>query len=278
MKDVGKSDLGETELTLAFRIESICERFEAAWRAGERLDIEGCLLGFTASEQTVLARELIALELYWRRRAGERPDPAEYLARFSFVAVDIPIDFRPDQPTKAALDRPIAPSFLPTHPRLTCQVGSGDAERLDGGVAWPVVPGYEILDEMGRGGMGIVYRARQVSADRTVALKMILPSQLGGPTVLQRFQAEAEAVVRLDHPNIVPVYDVGEFSGRPFYSMKLIEGGSLANGADRLKNDLTTAVRLVADIARAVHHAHQRGLIHRDLKPANILMDLEDRP
>ena len=126
--------------------------------------------------------------------------------------------------------------------------------------------------------MGVVYKARHLRLDRPVALKMILLDQLAGPTVLQRFRAEAEAVVQLDHPNIVPVYDVGEPGGRPFYSMKLIEGKSLADRADQFTNDLAAAARLVATVAKAVHHAHQRGLIHRDLKPANILIDAENRP
>jgi serine/threonine protein kinase len=140
------------------------------------------------------------------------------------------------------------------------------------------VPGYEVLGELGRGGMGVVYSARQIRPERVVALKMIPPSLLMGATALRRFRSEAQAMARLDHPHIVSVYEVGESEARPFFSMKLMEGGSLAGRGEALKEDPAAGARLVAAIARAVHHAHQRGVIHRDLKPANILLDAEGRP
>jgi tetratricopeptide (TPR) repeat protein len=137
---------------------------------------------------------------------------------------------------------------------------------------------YEIRRELGRGGMGVVYEARQVSLNRPVALKMVKAGLLAGDDELRRFRNEAEAVALLDHPGVVPVYEVGEHDGRQYFSMKLVAGGSLVPLIDRYTHDPRAAARLVAEAAEAVAHAHARGLLHRDLKPANILVDAEGHP
>ncbi len=138
-----------------------------------------------------------------------------------------------------------------------------------GGVS---VPGYEIVRELGRGGMGVVYQARHLKLDRVVALKMILAGGHAGGTELARFKTEAEAIARLQHPNIVQVYEIGEHDGRPFFSLEFCPGGSLDKKLNGLPLPPKEAAQLVETLARAMQSAHQAQVIHRDLKPANILL------
>ncbi|CAN5291815.1 hypothetical protein BH10PLA2_BH10PLA2_08880 [soil metagenome] len=142
----------------------------------------------------------------------------------------------------------------------------------------PLLADYEIRGELGRGGMGIVYRARQKSLDRSVALKVLRTVGMGTSADAERFRNEAVFVAQLDHPHIVPIYEVGEQNGSLYYSMKLIEGGSLRDHLARFQNEPRKAGQLVATVARAVQHAHQYGILHRDLKPSNILLDGDDQP
>ena len=137
---------------------------------------------------------------------------------------------------------------------------------------------YELLKVVGEGGMGIVYKARQLSLNRPVALKMIKTARFPSPDEVRRFQNESEAVARLDHPNIVPVYEVGQYEDQHYFSMKLIAGESLDKRSKDYLSDPRRAAELLVTASGAIHHAHQRGILHRDLKPANILIDSEGRP
>jgi predicted Ser/Thr protein kinase len=137
---------------------------------------------------------------------------------------------------------------------------------------------YELLAEVARGGMGIVYQARQKGLNRIVALKMILPGSLANPEDVRRFQTEAEAAARLQHPNIVAVHEVGAAGGQHFYSMEYIDGPSLARRLESGPLPGHVAARYVRTIAQAVHFAHRHGILHRDLKPSNILLDPNDEP
>ena len=153
-----------------------------------------------------------------------------------------------------------------------------DSSELTQGARIRYFDDYEIEAELGRGGMGVVYKARQISLNRVVALKMIRAGVLADSAELQRFQNEAEAVALLDHPGIVPVYEVGEHNGQRYFSMKLITGDSLAVQVASFQGNLRAGASLLAETAEAVHHAHMQGILHRDLKPANILIDSEGHP
>ncbi|HLJ92026.1 MAG TPA: serine/threonine-protein kinase [Gemmataceae bacterium] len=153
--------------------------------------------------------------------------------------------------------------------RLT-ETPPGPCDAISAG--WPEIAGYEIQGVLGRGGMGVVYKARQAGLNRLVALKMILAGAHAGSDQIARFQAEAEAVASLQHPNIVQIYAVGEENHIPYFSLELVEGGSLAQRIDGFPQPVREAAQLVETLARAMHYAHERGVVHRDLKPANILL------
>jgi serine/threonine-protein kinase len=215
--------------------------------------------------------------------AGARPDPDDWLRRHPDLADELAEFFR-DQQQFDSLVAPLRspnPSTAPHEPRSVADA----TPRPDGNGTVPLcVEGrpafgdYELLGEIARGGMGVVYKARQVSLNRTVALKMILAGQFASADDVQRFRLEAEAAASLDHPNIVPIYEVGARDGQPYFSMKLIDGGKLTAHVHQYVRQPRSAARVLATVARAVEHAHQRGLLHRDLKPANILLDHEGQP
>jgi WD40 repeat protein/serine/threonine protein kinase len=176
--------------------------------------------------------------------------------------------------TGATRELPAA-AFSPTltagQPSPEADKGAG-REAGDVNQAARVVPGFELLSELGRGGMGVVYKARQIKLNRLVALKMILAGGYASAHQLRRFQTEAEAVARLKHPNIVQIHEIGKHNGLPYFSLEFVDGGTLARKTNGTPLSALQAAQLVETLARAVHYAHQQGIIHRDLKPANILL------
>ena len=137
---------------------------------------------------------------------------------------------------------------------------------------------YELLEEIGRGGQGVVFRARQKSLNRTVALKVISLGQWASKAHLKRFRLEAEAAAHLEHPGIVPIHEVGERDGQCYFSMKFVEGGQLDEVVRRSPMSIRQGAELIAKVARTAHYAHEHGILHRDIKPGNVLLDAKGEP
>jgi WD40 repeat protein/serine/threonine protein kinase len=206
-------------------------------------------------------------ELFAHQQQNDvRSDPAwlDQLARLE-----------PDQITDESVPRVTREWVTARDAETPSGAGDADNEELSPQpvpMPWPVVPGYEVLGELGRGGMGVVYKARQTGVNRLVALKMIRAGQGAGAEELARFRREAEAAGRLQHPNLVQVYEVGAHAGLPYLCLEYVDGGNLAERLAGLPQPARPAAALVELLARAMHYAHERGIVHRDLKPANILL------
>ena len=256
------------------RINDDADRFERAWKQGPRPKIEDYLAEGDPDLRAALLEELLRVERELRLREGEHPGPEEYSLRFSQHAALIEAVFGPGPDRTGAEDQRPGPTtaFVPTdgHAEPNGEPPPGSHARYFGD--------YEIERELGRGGMGVVFQARQISLNRPVALKMILAGQLADETDVKRFYTEAEAAANLDHPGIVPIFEVGQHEGQHYFSMGFIEGRSLAQRLTEGPLPPREAADLMARVADAIDFAHQRRVIHRDLKPGNILLDPNGNP
>ncbi len=261
-------------LTIAVRVDLLCDRFETAWAGGERPRIETYLEGPDGLAASAAFRELLNLELALRRATGEYPTRNEYRTRFPYFGVEIAAAFPGTD--KSDVEARGGDSDRPTD--VDNELTSPTAWSSPKPASWPTLDGYELLSELGRGGMGVVYKALDIRLKRLVALKTILARELATSESLIRFQVEAETVARLQHPNVVQVYTVGERRGLPYFAMEYVEGGSLARKLDGTPWPPVEAARLMEVLARAVDQVHRLGIIHRDLKPGNVLLAADGTP
>jgi WD40 repeat protein/Tfp pilus assembly protein PilF len=236
------------------------------WQAGERIIAETYLRNYPKLHDDVdTVVDMIYSEFLLRERQGERPDPCEYAQRFpehaaAFVA-------------QVELHLAILTADVSVTHDGTSLVGDKPTRAVPGRT-WPVVPGYEILEELGRGGMGVVYKAQHLQLKRVVALKMLLAGVNADPEQLARFRTEAEADAQLQHANIVQIFEVGYSGGQPFLALEFVNGGNLKRCLGGTLLPGREAARLVETLARAVQLAHERGIVHRDLKPSNVLLQI----
>jgi hypothetical protein len=245
--------------------------------------------------EVTLRGRLPRSEILLREQLGEAVRFDEYFERFPQYAAllyrQLALhDLLPLSSARRLADQPAgrhgpgAPTMSANgHPTYAPAVGPATAEGNGSpgpaAAAFPTIPGYEILGKLPGGGRGVVYKARQVSLQRTVALKMIRDDDSpSAPEDLALFRREAEAVARLQHPHIVLIHDFGEYAGRPYFSMEFVEGGSLDQRLAAGLPPVAEAARLVETLARALHAVHLQGIVHRDLKPGNVLLGAGDTP
>ena len=278
--------------SLLERLDEAGDRFEDAWAAGRRPAIEPYLAEVPEPERPLLLGELLRLELEYRRRDGETPRPAEYLGRFSDHSAVVQDAFAdtpepaphgegtdahsratpPDQGRASGVEPPPDAGSRATPEQVTEPGTAAPAARR------PAIAGYEILGELGKGGMGVVYQARDLRLRRLVALKMIRAGAYATPAELARFRAEAEVQASLQHPNIVQIFEVGAAEECPYITQEYVDGGGLDKQIAGTPRPAHAAAQLVETLARAIHSAHQRGLVHRDLKPSNVLLTAGGTP
>jgi hypothetical protein len=262
---------GRGQCALAALLDDQSQR----WQRGERLLVEGYLAQQPALQEDAEAvLDLLYHEIVLREACGEAVGLEDYVRRFPQWAERLRLHF---QVHRALQVGPTSgPSTVPHAP-----LDLADQHTAPGPQAaaeWPPVPGYRILGELGRGGMSVVYLARQTQPQRLVALKMILAGGHAAADRRARFLAEADAIARLRHPQIVHIYEVGQHAGQPFLALEYVRGGSLAQRLADGPLPPRQAADLTQQLARAVAHAHRQGVIHRDLKPGNVLLTEEGQP
>jgi tRNA A-37 threonylcarbamoyl transferase component Bud32 len=246
---------------------SLLDRQQRSWMDGDRPSIDEILGDSTLRDDREALLDLVYNEIVVREEIGEVPTLDEYVARYPHLGPDLELHF--------AVHRAVHDRLLLDTQRITLAESipdiSSDSSPL-------LLKDYEVLGKLGQGGMGVVYRARHRTLRRQVAIKTFRPGQFPSPREVERFRIEAEAIARLQHPNIVQVFDIGDWRGVPYLVLELVDEGTLLQKLQTLPYAPRAAAELVRTLARAVEHAHGQKIIHRDLKPANVLFTRDGTP
>jgi tetratricopeptide (TPR) repeat protein len=250
-------------------LDALLDRQKQAWADGRRPTVEELLTGSPFDHDTEIFLDLLYNEIVTREELGEAPSAEEYARRYPHLRADLQLHFE----VHSALHEQLLGATHHVH-----DTESTPDRELAARATGPGLEDYEIVGQLGRGGMGVVYRARHRRLRRLVALKMFQPGWVPSPRELLRFHTEAEAIARLQHPNIVQIFEVGQAQGRPFLALELAPGGTLADKLQILPFAARAAAGLVQTLARAVQHAHAQQIVHRDLKPANVLFAADGTP
>jgi serine/threonine protein kinase/tetratricopeptide (TPR) repeat protein len=262
----------EADLSQAERIDKVASAFEAAWKAGQNPRLEDWLLNIGAADRPALVKELLLLEVHYRRQGGEAVAAAEYQQRFS------------------ELDESWLNAILTASPETAVHSDAAPPDRVAPSQASPGTirysGDYELREELGRGGMGVVYRGHDAGLGRTLAVKVLLEKHADNDELNRRFLEEAQIMGQLQHPGVAPIHDIGRLpDGRPFFSMKQIKGQTLAEllkshrgsapqqpAKNAAQQHLPLYLSIFEQVGQTVAFAHGRGILHRDLKPANVMV------
>lgn len=260
----------EEQISRRKSIDQICDEFESAWMTGRAPRIEDYITRVCSESQDALLHEMLLAEWDMLRMAGSTVQLTEYQQRFNTRSDVVSTTHQKWEDISAATE--VGDSAC-DETLLQRKTESSDEPETE-----LAIPGYELLGVLGRGGMGVVYKARQLKPNRFVALKMIRLGKFAAESDNQRFVAEVDAIAKLEHPNIVSVYEIGTHRGEHFFTMQLVTGTNFAGYLQSSEFNTEVAIEIFLKVCEAVAYCHERDIVHRDLKPSNILLDDANTP
>ncbi|MFO0942632.1 MAG: serine/threonine-protein kinase [Pirellulales bacterium] len=252
-------------------IDKLLDHHRNLWESGQRPIVRSLVQEIPESLRDDATLDLIYNEIVLRESDGETPTLNEYLQAYPQYEAELIAQFEVHKAISDGI-------LIDTQKNRALETDGLQTQGEKSSDVTESIDGYELLREVGRGGFAIVYQAKNKQLRRDVAIKMFQPGRIPSSKELGRFRSEATAVARLNHPNIVQIFEIGQWAGVPFLALEFVDGGTLARKLERSLLPAREAATLIEKLARAIQHAHERGVIHRDLKPANVLFDSKGQP